>query len=111
MVERSAARTPTTVVLPVNGDRAMVTVDPGVRASASDVAALSPRAVALSLDQLYAVPEGAAAYVTVGDDDARAYAGRPPALLARATVAVRQPARGARSDRPALRRGRRRAPG
>lgn len=86
MVERTSARTPTTVVLPVNGDRAMVTVDPGVRASASDVAALTPRAVALSLDQLYAVPEGAAAYVTVGDDDARAYAGRPPALLARASV-------------------------
>jgi ribokinase len=86
MVERSAARTPTTVVFPVNGDRAMVTVDPGVRASASDVAALSPRAVALSLDQLYAVPEGAAAYVTVGDDDARAYAGRPPALLSRASA-------------------------
>jgi ribokinase len=61
-----------------------VTVDPGVRAAASDVAALNPRAVALSLDQLYAVPEGAAAYVTVGDDDARAYAGRPPALLGRA---------------------------
>lgn len=86
MVERSAARTPTTVVFPVNGDRAMVTVDPGVRASASDVAALTPRAVALSLDQLYAVPEGAAAYVTVGDDDARAYAGRPPALLSRASA-------------------------
>jgi ribokinase len=62
----------------------MVTVDPGVRASAADVAGLSPRAVALSLDQLYAVPEGSAAYVTVGDDDARAYAGRPPALLGRA---------------------------
>lgn len=84
IVDRSAARTPTTVVFPVNGDRAMVTVDPGVRASAADVAALNPRAVALSLDQLYAVPEGASAYVTVGDDDARAYAGRPPGLLGRA---------------------------
>jgi sugar/nucleoside kinase (ribokinase family) len=84
LVERSAARTPTTVVFPVSGDRAMVTVDPGVRASAADVAGLAPRAVALSLDQLYAVPDGAAAYVTVGDDDARAYAGRPPALLGRA---------------------------
>ena len=86
IVERTAARTPTTVVFPVQGDRAMVTVDPGVRAAASDVAALQPRAVALSLDQLYAVPEGAPAYVTVGDDDARAYAGRPPALLGRACV-------------------------
>jgi ribokinase len=67
--------------MPVDGDRSMVTVDPGVRASAADVAALDPRAVALSLDQLYCVPPGAAAYVTCGDDDARAFARRPPAAL------------------------------
>ncbi len=79
---RRSPRTPTTVVMPVDGDRSMVTVDPGVRASAADVAALEPRAVALSLDQLYLVPEGAYAYVTCGDDDARAFARRPPAQLA-----------------------------
>ncbi len=83
---RSAPRTPTTVVLPFGGDRAMVTIDPGARASASDVAAHAPRAVAASLDQLYVVPDGAAAYVTCGDDDARAYAGRPPAALSGARV-------------------------
>jgi sugar/nucleoside kinase (ribokinase family) len=38
--------------------------------------------VACSLDQLYCVPPGAAAYVTCGDEDARAFAGRPPARLA-----------------------------
>ena len=80
--DRRSPRTPTTVVMPVDGDRSMVTVDPGVRASAADVAALEPRAVALSLDQLYCVPDGAAAYVTCGDDDARAFARRPPAKLA-----------------------------
>jgi len=80
--ERRSPRTPTTVVMPVEGDRSMVTVDPGVRASAADVAALEPRAVSLSLDQLYCVPPGAAAYVTCGDDDARAFARRPPAKLA-----------------------------
>ena len=79
---RHSPRTPTTVVMPVDGDRSMVTVDPGVRASAADVAALEPRAVALSLDQLYCVPPGAAAYVTCGVDDARAFARRPPAKLA-----------------------------
>ncbi len=78
---RVAPRTPTTVVLPFGGDRAMVTIDPGVRASAADVASRNPRAVAASLDQLYVVPPGARAYVTCGDDDARAYAGRPPAAL------------------------------
>ena len=35
---RRSPRTPTTVVMPVDGDRSMVTVDPGVRASAADVA-------------------------------------------------------------------------
>src|SRR6476469_5976369 len=63
-------------VLPVGDDRAMVTVDPGVRSSAADVAVLAPRAVAVNLDLLYVVPAGAAAYVTCGDDDARAFAGR-----------------------------------
>jgi sugar/nucleoside kinase (ribokinase family) len=40
--------------------------------------------VAANLDQLYLVPEGRAAYVTCGDDDSRAYAGRPPGALERA---------------------------
>ena len=78
---RPAPKTPTTMVLPFGGDRAMVTVDPGVRASAADVAARAPRAVAASLDQLYVVPAGTPVYVTCGDDDARAYAGRPPEAL------------------------------
>jgi ribokinase len=83
-VERRAPRTPVTVVLPTAGDRAMVTVDPGVRASPSDVAALEPRAVSVNMDLMYVVPPGVDAYVTCGDDDARAYAGRPPAQLAHA---------------------------
>jgi sugar/nucleoside kinase (ribokinase family) len=78
---RSASRTPTTVVMPFGGDRAMVTIDPGARATASDVAALEPRAVAASLDQLNAIPGDATAYVTCGDDDLRAYERRPPAAL------------------------------
>jgi ribokinase len=78
---RSAPRTPTTVVMPFGGDRAMVTIDPGARASAADVAAEEPRAVAASLDQLYAVPDVTRAYVTCGDDDLRAYEGRPPSAV------------------------------
>jgi sugar/nucleoside kinase (ribokinase family) len=78
---RSAARTPTTVVLPVGGDRAMVTVDPGIRASAVDIVARAPTAVAANLDLLHVVPAGVRAYITCGDDESRAYAGRPPAAL------------------------------
>ena len=75
IVDRRGRRSPTTIVLPTAGDRAMVTIDPGVRANREDVEAFEPRAV--NLGMLYLVPEGASAYVTCGDDDARAYAGRP----------------------------------
>ena len=75
---RAAPRTPRTVVMPVGGDRAMVTIDPGVRASAADVASRPARAVAASLDQLHVFPPGVHGYVSCGEDDARAYRGRPP---------------------------------
>ena len=88
IASRPAPRTPTTVVMPFGGDRAMVTIDPGARALASDVAAAAPRAVAASLDQLYAVPNGTRTYVTCGDDDLRAYERRPPAALDGARVLV-----------------------
>jgi sugar/nucleoside kinase (ribokinase family) len=78
---RVAPRTPTTVVMPFGSDRAMVTVDPGVRATLADVASRSPRAVATNLDMLHVVPEGAMAYVTCGDDEVRAFRGRPPEAL------------------------------
>ena len=39
------SRTPTTVVMPFGGDRAMVTVDSGARALSADVLAHAPRAV------------------------------------------------------------------
>ena len=65
-------RTPETVVMPVGEERTMVTVDPGVRARASDVAALTPVAIAANLDQLDLLPNGTRSYLTCGDDDARA---------------------------------------
>ena len=76
--EARGSRTPTTVVMPVAGERSMVTVDPGVRARASDLEPLSPRAVAATLEQIDLLPTGPRTYVTCGDDDARAFAGRLP---------------------------------
>ena len=76
------SKTPQTVVMPVGDQRTMVTVDPGVRARASDLADLQPTAVACNVAQLDLLPDGARAYLTCGDDDARAFAGRPPAGLA-----------------------------
>ena len=75
-------KTPQTIVMPVGDQRTMVTVDPGVRARAADIADLQPAAVACNVAQLDLVPDGARAYLTCGDDDARAFAGRPPAGLA-----------------------------
>jgi sugar/nucleoside kinase (ribokinase family) len=76
--EPRGTRTPTTVVMPVGDERSMVTVDPGVRARASDLEPLSPRAVAATLEQIDILPEGVCAFLTCGDDDARAFAGRLP---------------------------------
>lgn len=78
MGEPRGNRTPTTVVMPVAGERSMVTVDPGVRARAADLEPLSPRAVSATLEQIDIVPEGVCAFITCGDDDARAFAGRLP---------------------------------
>jgi ribokinase len=78
------ARTPQTLVMPCGEDRAMVTVDPGARARAADVAALMPaNGVAANLEQVHVVPEGVRVYLTCGNDDARAFAGRPPAAMSR----------------------------
>jgi sugar/nucleoside kinase (ribokinase family) len=77
-------RTPTTVVMPWGGERAMVTYEPGVSTSAAEVAAFSPRAAVVALDQLDIVPPGARGYATCGDDDARAFAGHPPPDLSSA---------------------------
>jgi ribokinase len=76
--EPRGRRTPTTMVMPVRGERSMVTVDPGLRARAADLDAHAPRAVAATLEQIDIVPDGPCAYLTCGDDDARAFAGRLP---------------------------------
>ena len=71
-------RTPETVVMPVGAERTMVTVDPGIRARADDVSALTPVAIAANLDQLDLLPNGSRSYLTCGDDDARAFSGKLP---------------------------------
>jgi ribokinase len=78
----AGTRTPTTVVMPWGGERAMVTYEPFASTSATEVASFDPRAVIVALDQLDLVPDGVHGYATCGDDDARAFARRPPAKLA-----------------------------
>src|SRR3954454_9537574 len=80
----AATRTPTTVVMPWGGERAMVTYEPVASTSADEVAAFEPRAVIVALDQLDIVPSGVRGYAPCGDDDARAFAAHPPRDLGRA---------------------------
>jgi sugar/nucleoside kinase (ribokinase family) len=70
--------------MPWGGERAMVTYEPGTTTRTADVVAFEPRAVVAALNQLDVVPPGVRAYATCGDDDARAFAGRPPRDLDRA---------------------------
>lgn len=79
-------RTATTVVMPTNGERAMVTYDEGARTRAEDLEALHPRVVVCGLEDLGIVPSGAAIYMSCGDAEARAHAGRPPSDFGRADV-------------------------
>ena len=88
MVAPHPGRTATTVVMPVDGERAMATYDPGTRARPSDLEALAPRAVAGSFEVAAQAPRDAAVYVTVGDADARAYAGRLPDVSAARALIV-----------------------
>ena len=72
---RRVKRSPVTVIMPSDGDRAMATFDPGESASAGEIAALEPRSVVLSLPRLALAPASARVYATVGDVDARAMSG------------------------------------
>ncbi len=80
--------TATTVVMPADGDRALVTFDPGAPVRPADLEALAPRAVVCGVDQLEALPAGTAAYVSVGDQEARRYARRLPDTLSDRTLIV-----------------------
>ena len=69
---RRVARTATTAVMPVDGERAMATYDPGEEATAAELAAVEPRAVVISLPRLALAPPGVLLYATAGDAEARA---------------------------------------
>jgi ribokinase len=86
--ERSAI----SVVMPIDGDRAFVTYEPQVQTSPQVVAALEPRAVVVAAGDMHVVPDGAWAYIVMGDAGAAAYAGRlPPAVQRARAIIVNQP--------------------
>jgi sugar/nucleoside kinase (ribokinase family) len=82
--------TATTVVMPTHGDRTFVTFDPGAPARCADVEALAPRAMICGLAQLEHLTDGAEAYVSIGDHEARCYAQQLPDAVAGQTLIVNE---------------------
>ena len=83
-----ADATAVSAILPLDGDRAFVTVAPDLPRDGEAIAALEPRAVVIDLPEVAEAPTGCAVYAVVGDFDARALAGRLPAALASARTLV-----------------------
>jgi sugar/nucleoside kinase (ribokinase family) len=69
------SQTALTVVMPLAGDRAMVTFEPEVAVDPHTVAAPQPERVLCTIEQLDVVPVAARAFVTVGDREARRHVG------------------------------------
>lgn len=74
------ARTPVTVVMGIDRDRAFVTHEP----PAGELDWPDARISIVGLERAHAAPEATSLYVTVGDAEARRHAGRPPAVIERA---------------------------
>ncbi|MGN6379160.1 MAG: carbohydrate kinase family protein, partial [Gaiellales bacterium] len=86
------AESSVSAILPLNGDRAFVTVAPPYELDTDAMAALDPRAVVLDLANAGKAPPGTAAYAVTGDIDAQALAGRLPEMAAGVrTLLVNEP--------------------
>jgi sugar/nucleoside kinase (ribokinase family) len=87
-IGRRADVTAVSAIMPLDGDRAFVTVDPDEPVDAEGLAAIGARAVVIDLPNVVCAPPDAAVYAVVGDVDARALAGRPPDELRRARALI-----------------------
>jgi len=87
-------RTPVTVVVPLDGERAFITYEPSADVERAALESLRPRAVVVGLSQLGLVPAGAFGYVVVADREAHQHARALPSGLgdARALLANRSEA-------------------
>lgn len=77
-------RTPVTVVLPLAGDRAMVSYAPPTENNLASLARLNPRAVVVALERLQAVPARPLLYAVLADPQVDQLAGSLPRRLAQA---------------------------
>lgn len=78
---RPADATPVTVALPVEGDRALVSVMPAPTVDADTLAGIDMRAVVVDLPSVPLLPPVPRTYAVVGDPEVAAIAGRLPESL------------------------------
>ena len=91
-----AESTPVSVSLPVDGDRAFVTLAPAIDIDISPLDDLRPRAVVIDLPAVHRLPELPIVYAVVGDPEVRLLAGNLPSSLraVRALIVNAREARG-----------------
>jgi ribokinase len=77
-------RTPVTIVVPLEGDRAMISYEPFARARPEALVRLRPRAVVAGLAQLGETPDDAVLYAMIGHPEAERHAHALPPELGRA---------------------------
>jgi sugar/nucleoside kinase (ribokinase family) len=78
---RPAEATPVTVALPVDGDRALVSVMPAPTVDAETLRGITMRAVVVDLPSMPLLPPVPRIYAVVGDPEVAMLAGRLPASL------------------------------
>jgi sugar/nucleoside kinase (ribokinase family) len=84
----AADRTAVSAILPLEGDRAFLTVAPEHELDGAALAELGARAVVIDVPSIGRAPAGVPAYAVIGDVAARALAGRPPDELSRARAMI-----------------------
>ena len=77
-----AASTAVSAIMPLDGDRAFLTVCPVFEIDTAAVAAFDPRAVVIDLPEVGRAPAGVDVHAVTGDVDSQRMAGRLPEALA-----------------------------
>jgi sugar/nucleoside kinase (ribokinase family) len=80
--------TAVSAIMPLDGDRAFLTVAPEHELDTAALAAAGARAVVLDVPSISRAPAEVPAYAVIGDVGARSLAGHPPADLARARAMI-----------------------
>jgi sugar/nucleoside kinase (ribokinase family) len=80
-IGRSAATTPVSVAMPVDGDRSFVTAGPPPTVDTDALAELAPRAVVVDLPSIGLLPPLPIVYAVVGDPEVSVLAGNLPRSL------------------------------